>query len=257
MDENTEFGDLFALPQDYDSDKESSVDTTKTTRFTTSRNQWAIDIVTLAKKHSLWGHEIWNASKVLADYLEDHNKDGDNNEQALIRNKSVLEFGAGGALPSLLCAKLGAKKVVVTDYPDIKLINCIKKSVEINNSGNVVDVTGYLWGRDSQELTSLNGGEQFDVVILSDLVFNHSEHKKLLASCKQVLKKGTGVALVFFTHHRPWLVDKDMDFFKVAESEEFGFTVEEVASEYVGPMFKEDPGDETIRGTVHGYTLRH
>lgn len=34
----------------------------------------------------------------------------------------MLELGAGAGLPSLVAAILGARKVVVTDYPDADLI---------------------------------------------------------------------------------------------------------------------------------------
>jgi EEF1A N-terminal glycine/lysine methyltransferase len=54
-------------------------------------------------QHPLWGHHLWNASKVLADYF-------DLNPE-LVRGKRVLELGAGGALPSFIAACNGAEKV--------------------------------------------------------------------------------------------------------------------------------------------------
>jgi len=45
----------------------------------------------------------WNAAKVLATYL-------DNNKELYV-DKSVLELGAGGALPSIVAALNGAKHV--------------------------------------------------------------------------------------------------------------------------------------------------
>lgn len=46
-----------------------------------------------------------------------------------IRNKHVLELGAGAGLPSLVAAILGAEKVVVTDYPDGDLISNIEHNI--------------------------------------------------------------------------------------------------------------------------------
>jgi nicotinamide N-methyltransferase len=59
---------------------------------------------------------------------------------------------------------------------------------------------------------------------------------------------------VFYTHHRPWLKEKDLEFFEVAK--EAGLVMEEVLVEYVQPMFKEDRGDEKERGTVYGRLLK-
>jgi EEF1A N-terminal glycine/lysine methyltransferase len=58
---------------------------------------------------------------------------------------------------------------------------------------------------------------------------------------------------VFYTHHRPWLKEKDLLFFDVASKA--GFTAHDILLEHVRPMFHDDPGDETERGTVYGRLL--
>jgi EEF1A N-terminal glycine/lysine methyltransferase len=58
----------------------------------------------------LWGHMLWNAGRVMADYLTVH-------ADTLVRDRYVLELGAGAGLPSFVAAMKGAKRVVVTDYP--------------------------------------------------------------------------------------------------------------------------------------------
>jgi nicotinamide N-methyltransferase len=57
----------------------------------------------------------------------------------------------------------------------------------------------------------------FDLVLLSDLVFNHSQHQALLNSCKDALGP-EGVALCFYAHHRPTpqLIHKDEGFVQLA-----------------------------------------
>jgi nicotinamide N-methyltransferase len=68
-------------------------------------------------------------------------------------------------------------------------------------------------------------------------------------------KKQDAVALVFFTPYRPWLFGKDMSFFDLAR--EAGFVVEKIFEERMEEvMFKEDHGDEELRRTVFGYTVR-
>ena len=44
--------------------------------------------------------------------------------------RRVLELGAGCALPALVCALNGAKRVVATDYPDDILIANIRRNID-------------------------------------------------------------------------------------------------------------------------------
>ena len=96
----------------------------------------------------------------------------------------------------------------------------------------------------------------FDLLILGDLLFNHSEHEKLLKSVEMNLRKEpNSKALVFFTPYRPWLLQKDLAFFDLARNG--GFQVEKVLERVLPKvMFEEDPGDELLRRTVYGYELR-
>ncbi|KAJ1918984.1 Protein N-terminal and lysine N-methyltransferase efm7 [Mycoemilia scoparia] len=217
----------------------------------------------LVGSHPLWGHHLWNAAIRLADYL-------DENSGTIIKNKNVLELGAAAGLPSVICLLNGAKKVVATDYPDKELIENLQYNID-RNIDNTIDPSksdGYIWGKDVSEIKdSIKPDEKYDLIILSDLIFNHSQHIALLDTCKKLLKPTTksdntsnndgGIIAVFFSHHRPWLADRDMNFFKLAEDEEagFGFKVEKIVEEYMGPMFEADPGDIKVRGTVHGYLM--
>ncbi|KAF9098440.1 nicotinamide n-methyltransferase [Mortierella sp. AD031] len=237
----------------------------------------------LVGSHPLWAHHLWNAAKVFANWMDDHP------EHSL--GKNVLEIGAGAALPSFVAAVNGASKVIITDYPDDDLIANIQYNAdhivpEMTKEGKVI-VRGYLWGSNTRPLlahlnpatdtttttSSTTPKELFDTIILSDLLFNHSQHRAMLKTCKETLKPGTGRVFVFFTSHRPWLADADNKFFEIAaapvidypEGDEssdderdpggFGFKVEKVAEEKMTPMFLEDPGSEEVRGTVHGYAL--
>jgi nicotinamide N-methyltransferase len=100
----------------------------------------------------------------------------------------------------------------------------------------------------------MSGG--FDLLILADLVFNHTEHAKLLSTVRLTLRQSLSArALVFFTPYRPWLYEKDMAFFDLAR--EGGFKVEPVLQHTMEEvMFPEDRGDELLRRTVFGYALQ-
>ena len=49
---------------------------------------------------------------------------------SLVKDKNVLEFGAGAGLPSLVSGILGASKVVITDYPDADLVENIQFNID-------------------------------------------------------------------------------------------------------------------------------
>jgi predicted nicotinamide N-methyase len=50
----------------------------------------------------------------------------------LVRHQRVCELGAGAGLPSIVATLAGAKKVVVTDYPDEGLIENLRWNAECN-----------------------------------------------------------------------------------------------------------------------------
>lgn len=168
-----------------------------------------------------------------------------------IRSRTVLELGAGAGLPSLVCAlpRCGAARAVCTDYPDADLVDNLRYNAAHANpaiSADVLRVEGYLWGADPEPLLAhLPEGERekgFDVLILADLLFNHSEHGKLVQSVKRTMKREKGaVAYVFFTPYRPWLLEKDLAFFDLAASE--GLRVRKLGEDVMEKvMFEEDPG---------------
>lgn len=195
---------------------------------------------------------MWNAGQVITSFLEDHAND-------FIKDKRVLELGAGAGLPSLAAAALGARTVVMTDYPEPDLILNLQHNID-HCGLDLADVNifsaGYLWGQPVGDLKSYlksESDEEFDLVILADILFNHSEHSKLIATLAQTMGKKSS-ALVFFTPYRPWLLEKDMAFFDLARHE--GFVVTKLLEHVMEKvMFADDPGDELLRRTVFGYQL--
>ncbi|KIJ53206.1 hypothetical protein M422DRAFT_25671 [Sphaerobolus stellatus SS14] len=221
-------------------------------------SSWSSLSIRLVGSHPLWGHHLWNAARCFATYL-------DQNKESLCLGKAVLELGAGGGLPSLAAALCGARRVVLTDYPDRDLVENMEINVENNIPESIRHVTrvdGYIWGRPAADLLRNEDGseEKFDVILMSDLIFNHSQHEALLITAELCLassssdqSSGTPCVLVLYTHHRPHLADRDMEFFSKAR--ERGWTCEEIVTERYGPMFPEDSGDEAVRAVVHGWRL--
>lgn len=92
---------------------------------------------------------------------------------------------------------------------------------------------GFVWGTAVQPLleplTDSTRPKAFDVLLLADLVFNHSQHDALLRTCEEVIaQQGSDsagqasepVALCFYAHHRPTaeLIRRDESFLRNAEA---------------------------------------
>ncbi|KAG8698874.1 nicotinamide n-methyltransferase [Ceratobasidium sp. 394] len=285
MEEDLSLGDVFEEPP-----RPPTPPPTFTTYHrkprSSSQHEWASVDLQLVGHHVLWAQHLWNAAIVLADFLDARSAE-------LCEDKSVLELGAGGALPSLVAALCGARQVVITDYPDAPLIDNITRNVDRNikkDMRRIVRVEGYIWGTDPRKLFDPIGsaanedgaGTQtgFDVIILSDLIFNHSQHAALLDTCQAALRPPTQpvshtekppdsrddnpvsldvpitcpCVLVFFSHHRPQYAVRDLEFFALARSR--GWECEKVVETKMPAMFPDDPGDEQVRSTVHGWVLR-
>lgn len=208
-------------------------------------------------------HHLWNGAKIVSDYFEA--------EPDRVRGKTVLELGAASGLPSLVAGILGAKKVVMTDFPDPDLIINMQKNIDecdetVEPRGQIasaIDAAGFVWGADVEPLLerlpekSSEGDERrFDVLILADLLFRHNEHGMLVKTIREAMRTTRdAVAYVFFTSYRPWKRDLDMKFFDVAR--EAGLEVVRVEERKLDkPLFENDPGDLDVQKTVNGFEVR-
>ena len=69
-------------------------------------------------------------------------------------------------------------QTVLTDYPDQSLIDNLSYNVDRNVPESIrsnVTVTGYVWGKPVEPLLEAVAPDKFGLIILSDLVFNHSQ----------------------------------------------------------------------------------
>ncbi|KAF3761903.1 hypothetical protein M406DRAFT_49624 [Cryphonectria parasitica EP155] len=220
-------------------------------------------------------HHLWNGSRVIANWFETNPGE--------VQGRTVLELGAGAGLPSIVAAVLGARRVLMTDYPDVAIVETMWKNVdgceliprrqkkqeqeeeekkkkkrdEFHREQDIVTAKGYVWGADTRPLLAELPADEsrFDVLILADLLFRHSEHGRLLDTVRDTLKKTKeSKAFVFFTSYRPWLQHKDLAFFGLAR--ERGFVVDKILERVMEkPMFVDDPGDEEIRKTCTGWVV--
>ena len=207
--------------------------------------------------------------------------------------RSVVELGAGMGLPSFVAHGLGARLVVTTDYPDDALLDPLKRTAAAVEQAKIAAAgaadastdqmehsseqeetmrarsQGYYptklvveplrWGSDTniQQVLSHSGGTGFDIVILSDIVFNHVCHRDLLKTVSLLMQKDRrAAAYCAFSHHRPHKQQDDLAFFGLCG--QFGLAVEKLGESAEYPlMFPDDPGPAEIRAPVHCYKLSH
>ncbi|KAI9715618.1 MAG: nicotinamide n-methyltransferase [Chrysothrix sp. TS-e1954] len=222
----------------------------------------------------LYAHLLFHSAIVLAGYLERNSAD-------LVRDRLVLELGAGCGLPGQICALQAARRVVMTDFPSEPLLENLRWQIGENLRGErrdgIAGVAGYRWGDETSCLsnaliqTGLEGPEaneaRFDTVILSDLLFNHNCHQALVKTVIKTLRGSEGArALVFTTPHRPWLLREDLDFFNVikgvrrrsmntassGQEEEGGFIVPPGSTHWMGTLGRKPgmPDDEGTSATA-------
>jgi predicted nicotinamide N-methyase len=132
--------------------------------------------------NEFYGEYVWPAGLAMCEFLKRNPK--------LVKGKRVLELGSGTGIVGLYAAKLGAKHVTLTDFIDWNILN-IKTNIEDNRLGNVAEPRWFRWG------TSL--GEQWDVIIGSDLTYPAMDFPALVKAVKTHLKPGGRCILA---HHQ-------------------------------------------------------
>lgn len=152
---------------------------------------------------SLFVDDIWPGARMVADFLLEEFPHS-------LGQYDILELGAGGALPSLICCTLGARLIAVTDYPvpsvlanihqlfvENKLIREDEVSVEdltsialVSKSPRVV-VGGHDWGDEAtmRKLLCYTLRGHFNILILAELLWKdtYHKHRSLLSSVKMAL----------------------------------------------------------------------
>ena len=78
-----------------------------------------------------FGDEVWPGAAALAQALAPNGVFA-----GAVRGKRVLELGAGGGLPGLVCAASGAASVVLSDLPEA--LPRLRRGIRQNDLANVV-----------------------------------------------------------------------------------------------------------------------
>ncbi len=116
----------------------------------------------------------WAGGLALARHLLDHPR--------LVRDRRVLEIGAGSGLVAIAAARAGAAEVTATDIDTLAVA-----AIELNAEANGVCV-GALLG------DALGGsGDQIDVVLAADLLYEPRLAERLLAYLERARDRGATV----------------------------------------------------------------
>jgi predicted nicotinamide N-methyase len=116
--------------------------------------------------------KLWPAAHVLAVFIYEH--------PDLLKNKRVLELGAGLGLPSLLAAKF-ASSVICSDL-DEEAVRFIEMNITLNNLTNMV-AKKMDWGHLPADLDA-------DVLLMSDINYDQKDFQTLLELFQQYLAMG-------------------------------------------------------------------
>jgi predicted nicotinamide N-methyase len=105
-----------------------------------------------------------------------------------VKDKTVLELGAGVGLVGFAAAKLGAKEVVLSDF-EAPLLEALTESVEMNRSEKTTKVRWLDWRADGASNTekteppdaflALEKEDTYDIILGSDCLYE-SHHATLL-----------------------------------------------------------------------------
>jgi len=178
--------------------------------------------LTLLSRTQFFAHRVSHACLQLVAHLESMD----------VRGKSVVELGCGAALPSIICARLGATTVVASDFPDEIMLSNVQHNCEVNGVGERISVRPHRWGTSAERLLADNMGKQFDIVILADLLYE-LEHDALIKSLEAVLVPN-GVVLISFQVHDSSTEPKLWDFFDCAQAR--GFSKSLIATKLAQPL---------------------
>ena len=172
-------------------------------------NKSPVEIIIPEQLAASYGLYIWPCSPVLAWYIWLH--------QDKFNGKSVLELGSGTALPGLLCAKMGCKKVWLSDdsFQQKTLENC-KEAVKINNLESSVDVIGLTWGDYTKSLIQFHD-EKLDFIVGSDLFFDPKVFEPLIKTLSYLLsiKTDTEVYITVQERSADWTIEEHLNRWKL------------------------------------------
>lgn len=112
---------------------------------------------------------------------------------------------AGMGLPGLLCAKLGAASVLLTDYEPV-VVDALRRNAALNGVASACTCLSLDW----LDLSPLAPAQRaaHDLVLLADVIYAAAVVQPLVAALRALLRPQSGAALVAHRIRRPLVFDR-------------------------------------------------
>eukprot|EP00981_Chlorochromonas_danica_P002111 scaffold424_cov165-Ochromonas_danica.AAC.11 len=119
----------------------------------------------------------WSSASLLAAYLVCHSEE-------VVRDKAVIEIGAGTALPSMISGLCGAKSLLITDRDNADpLYALIQTSAKANGIDSLCQLQALDW-REGYILPS----HPIDIILGADIFYNVEDFESLIKLLSQLLE---------------------------------------------------------------------
>jgi len=115
----------------------------------------------------------------------------------LLKDRRVLDLGAGLGLNAMCFAQLGVKEVIATDMEPA--FSCLQASIARNMGvlpPGKVRCEELRWGAES--FTQLDALGQFDIVVCADLLYDSDLHVPLLETLLHVARDASTVIVISY-----------------------------------------------------------
>ncbi|XP_037304484.2 methyltransferase like 21e [Pungitius pungitius] len=142
--------------------------------------------IRIKESTDLYGAVLWPSAMVLCHFLET------NRDQHNLKDKNVIELGAGTGLVSIVSSLLGAK-VTSTDLPD--LLGNLQYNVTRNTKGQckyIPLVTELSWGQGVEQRFP-RATHCFDYILAADVVYAHPYLQELMDTFDHLCQENTQI----------------------------------------------------------------
>ncbi|EYC08463.1 hypothetical protein Y032_0066g3780 [Ancylostoma ceylanicum] len=117
---------------------------------------------------------VWPSAQHLGNFLCANEK--------LFHDSVCLELGSGTGAVGLALGKLGAKKVILTDYPKDEILTLLRENVEKNQLENKCEVRGLDW-QSTESIAAVVGSlNELDFLIGSDIFYDVCTFQPLMTT---------------------------------------------------------------------------
>eukprot|EP00899_Mesostigma_viride_P015358 jgi/Mesvir1/23823/Mv10631-RA.1 len=140
-----------------------------------------------------YGLYPWPSSLALGHYVW--------HQRQRFQGSSVIELGAGTALPGLVAHAVGAARLVLTDKADeAAVLANVRANAELNHAN--CEVVGLSWGQFTTDLMSLLEKGPFDFILGADVLYDSADFDDLFATVTFFLQRCPKAKFITAFQHR-------------------------------------------------------